>query len=84
MTLEQAMKANVRIVPGQKIRTVGGWRRYDRVLKDGAEIGRIQTQRGGDRLEVVTVSGNLYSLGYNIDWLVGGKDGLYGLNSTAA
>ena len=41
MTLLQAIRANVRIAPGQKIRTFGGWYRHDRVLQNGCEIGRI-------------------------------------------
>ena len=36
MTLQQALRANVRIEPGQKIRTFGGWCRHDRVLPKGA------------------------------------------------
>lgn len=84
MTLLQALRANVRIEPGPKIRTFGGWCRHDRVLLNGAEIGRIQTRRGRNRIEVITVAGNVYTMGYDVEWLVGQGDDAYDLNSTAA
>jgi hypothetical protein len=84
MTLLQALRANVRIEPGPKIRTFGGWCRHDRVLLNGTEIGRIQTRRGRNRIEVITVAGNVYTMGYDVEWLVGQGDDAYGLNSTAA
>ena len=84
MTLQQAIQANVRIEPGQKIRTFGGWCRHDRVLRNGCEIGRIQTRRGRGRLEVVTITGNVYTLGYNVAWLMQQGETDYGANSSAA
>jgi len=84
MTLQQALQAKVRIEPGQKIRTFGGWCRHDRVLLNGAEIGRIQTRRGRSRIEVITIADNVYTMGYDIEWLVEQGDDSYGLNSTAA
>ncbi|HEY9232841.1 MAG TPA: hypothetical protein VIS78_11865 [Blastocatellia bacterium] len=84
MTLQQALRANVRIEPGPKIRTFGGWCRHDRVLLNGEEIGRIQTRRGRSRIEVITVAGNVYTMGYDVEWLVEQGDDAYGLNSTAA
>ena len=84
MTLQQAIQANVRIEPGQRIRTFGGWCRHDRVLQNGCEIGRIQTRRGRGRLEVVTIIGNVYTLGYDVDWLMQQGETDYGANSSAA
>ena len=84
MTLLQAIRANVRIAPGQKIRTFGGWCRHDRVLLNGEEIGRIQTRRGRNRIEVITIADNVYTMGYDIEWLVEQGSDSYGLNSTAA
>ena len=84
MTLQQAIQANVRIEPGQKIQTFGGWCRRDRVLLNGYEIGRIQTRRGRDRIEVITITGNVFTLGYDVDWLVRQGENDYGANSSAA
>ncbi|MCI0488542.1 MAG: hypothetical protein L0229_18290 [Blastocatellia bacterium] len=70
MTLQQAIKANVRIEHGHRITTLRGWCRHDRVLLDGREIGRIRTRRAKDRIEITTLSGNLYTTGYDIDWLI--------------
>jgi hypothetical protein len=84
MTLQQALWANVRIEPGQKVNTFNGWCRHDRVLIGGSEIGRIQTRRARGRSEVTTVKGNLYIMGYNVDWLVQQEGRGYGANSTAA
>jgi hypothetical protein len=70
MTLQQAIGANVTIKPGRKIRTLGGWCRQDKVLLDGLEIGKIQTRRGKTRTEILTVAGNVYVIGYDVDWLV--------------
>lgn len=70
MTLQQAMKANIRIVPGHKHASFGGWCRHDRVLLDGSEIGKIQTRRAEDRKEFLTINGNLCTDGYDVDWLV--------------
>jgi hypothetical protein len=70
MTLQQAIKANLTIAPGRKVRTFGGWCRHDTVLMDGHEIGRIQTRRAKDRTEFITLAGNIYVMGYDIDWLV--------------
>ena len=58
--------------------------RHDRVLLNGEEIGRIQTRRGHSRIEVITIADNVYTMGYDIDWLVEQGDDAYGLNSTAA
>jgi hypothetical protein len=84
MTLQQAIQANVRIEPGQKIRTFGGWCRHDRVLRNGYEIGKIQTRRGRDRIEVITITGNVCTPGYDVDWLVQHGEIDYGANSSAA
>lgn len=70
MTLQQAIEANVRIKPGQKVTTFSGWCRHDKVLLDGREIGKIQTRRAKDRTEVITIAGNVYITGYDINWLV--------------
>jgi hypothetical protein len=70
MTLQQAIRANVKLEPGRKVRTLGGWCRQDRVLLDDLEIGRIQTRRGRSRTEILTIAGNVYVLGYDVDWLV--------------
>lgn len=70
MTLQQAIRANVRIEPGRKVKTLGGWCRQDRVLLDDLEIGKIQTRRGKSRTEILTIAGNIYVLGYDVDWLV--------------
>ncbi|HKV42813.1 MAG TPA: hypothetical protein VJX67_26680 [Blastocatellia bacterium] len=70
MTLQQAIREKLSIAPGQKIRTFGGWCRHDKVLLDGHEIGRIQTRRAKDRTEFITVTGNAYVVGYDVDWLV--------------
>ena len=84
MTLQQAIQANVRIEPGRKIRTFGGWCRHDRVLMNGYEIGKIQTRRGRNRTEVITSSGNVFTLGHDVDWLVRQGEIDYGANSSAA
>jgi hypothetical protein len=70
MTLQQAIRANVTLRPGQKIKTLGGWCRQDKVLLDGLVIGQIQTRRSKTRTEILTIAGNVYVLGYDVDWLV--------------
>src|SRR5262249_62000714 len=70
MTIQQAIRARLRIEPGRKVRTFGGWCRRDRVLLDGYEIGKIQTRRGGRRTEVVTIAASGFVPGHNVDWLV--------------
>ncbi|MGH9762606.1 MAG: hypothetical protein ACREDR_09630 [Blastocatellia bacterium] len=70
MTIQEAIRANLRIAPGRKVRTFGGWCRHDKVLLDGHEIGRIQTRRASNRTEFITVAGNAYVPGYDVDWLV--------------
>ena len=70
MTLLQAMINKVRIKPGPKVVTMGGWCRHDKVLLDGHEIGRIQTRRGRGRTEILTIADNVYVLGHDVDWLV--------------
>jgi hypothetical protein len=84
MTLQQALEANVRIEPGRKVRTLGGWCRRDKVLLGGYEVGRIQTRRARGRTETITIKGNLYMIGYDVDWLVGEERIDYGANSSAA
>ena len=84
MTLQQAIQANVRIEPGQRIRTFGGWSRHDRVLLNGCEIGKIQTRRRRDRIEVLTITGNIFTPGYDVDWLVRQGENDYGANPSAA
>lgn len=70
MTIQQAIKARLRIEPGRKVNTFGGWCRRDRVLLDGYEIGKIQTRRAPSRTEVVTIAASGFVPGHNIDWLV--------------
>ena len=70
MTIQQAIRARLRIEPGRKVRTFGGWCRRDRVLLDGYEIGKIQTRRGRSRTEVVTIAASGFVPGHNVDWLV--------------
>jgi hypothetical protein len=70
MTIQQAMRARLRIEPGRKVNTFGGWCRRDRVLLDGYEIGKIQTRRARSRTEVVTIALSGFVPGHNVDWLV--------------
>lgn len=70
MTLRQAINAKVQIAPGQRVVVFGGWFRHDRVLLNGCEIGRIRTRRAKDRIEITTILGNLYTIGYDVDWLI--------------
>ena len=84
MTLQQALQANVRIEPGQKVRTFSGWCRRDKVLLGGYEVGRIQTRRARGRTEIITIKDNLYMIGYDVDWLVRQESEGYGINSSAA
>jgi hypothetical protein len=72
VTLKQALDANVKIEPGHKVKTFGGWCRRDLVTIGGNVIGGIQTRRGrGGRAEVITFAGDSFLKGYNVDWLVG-------------
>ena len=64
------MRTNVRIEPGRRVRTFGGWCRRDRVMLDGCEIGRIQIRRGRSRTEVMTIGAAGFVPGHNVDWLV--------------
>lgn len=70
MTIQQAIRARLRIEPGRKVNTFGGWCRRDRVLLDGYEIGKIQTRRAPSRTEVLTIAASGFVPGHNIDWLV--------------
>ena len=70
MTLQQAIQANLRIKPGHKILTLGGWCRHDRIMLDGHEIGKIQTRRARARTEILTIAGNVYVKGHDVDWLI--------------
>ena len=70
MTIQQAIWARLRIEPGRKVRTFGGWCRRDRVLLDGYEIGKIQTRRAPTRTEIVTIAAGGFVPGHNVDWLV--------------
>jgi hypothetical protein len=70
MTIQQAMRARLRIEPGRKVNTFGGWCRRDRVLLDGYEIGKIQTRRAKSRTEIVTIASGGFIPGHNVDWLV--------------
>ena len=70
MTIQQAMWARLRIEPGRKVRTFGGWCRRDRVLLDGFEIGKIQTRRAPSRTEILTIAAGGFVPGHNVDWLV--------------
>jgi len=84
MTLQQALQANIKIEPGQKVRTFSGWCRRDKVLVGGYEVGRIQTRRARGRTEVITIKDNLYMIGYDVGWLVRQESEEYGINSSAA
>jgi hypothetical protein len=84
MTLQQALQSKLRIMPGRKVRTMGGWCRHDRVILDGHEIGKIQTRRGRGRTEILTISGNVYVMGHDIDWLVNHEVTNDGFDSAAA
>jgi len=76
MTLKQALDANVKIEPGHKVKTFGGWCRRDLVTIGGNVIGGIQTRRGrGGRAEVITFAGDSFLNGYNVEWLVGRSGG---------
>jgi len=70
MTIKQAKRARLRIEPGRKVNTFGGWCRRDRVILDGYEIGKIQTRRARSNTEVVTIASSGFVPGHNIDWLV--------------
>lgn|SRR5689334_1174543 len=70
MTIQQAIRARLRIEPGRKVRTFGGWCRRDRVMLDGFEIGKIQTRRARSRTEIVTIAASGFVPGHNIDWLL--------------
>ena len=74
MTIEQAIRARLRIEPGRRVRTFGGWCRRDRVLLDGYEIGKIQTRRARNRTEIVTMAASGFVPGHNVDWLVAMAD----------
>lgn len=88
MTLREAIDARVRIRPGRRVRTFGGWCRHDRVLVEGREIGRIQTRRGRTRTEILTIAGDSFVLGYDVAWLVNRAHaptgGRYGCDSATA
>ena len=70
MTIQQAIRARLRIEPGRKVRTFGGWCRRDRVLLDGYEIGKIQTRRAPTRTEILTIAASGFVPGHNVDWLL--------------
>lgn len=70
MTIQQAIRARLRIEPGRKVSTFGGWCRRDRVLLDGYEIGKIQTRRARSRSEILTLAASGFVPGHNVDWLV--------------
>ena len=70
MTLRQAIDAKLRIRPGRKVKTFGGWCRRDQVLLNGEEIGRVQVRKGRSGTEITTIAGDSFISGYQIDWLV--------------
>lgn len=70
MTIQQAIRARLRLEPGRTVRTFGGWCRRDRVLLDGYEIGKIQTRRAKSRTEILTIAASGFVPGHNVDWLV--------------
>ena len=76
MTIQQAMRARLRIEPGRKVNTFGGWCRRDKVLLDGYEIGKIQTRRARSRTEIVTIASSGFVPGHNVDWLIAQADAL--------
>lgn len=76
MTIQQAIRARLRIEPGRRVRTFGGWCRRDRVLLDGYEIGKIQTRRAPSRTEILTIAASGFVPGHNIDWLMAQAAGL--------
>lgn len=70
MTMQQAIRVRLRIEPGRRVITFGGWCRRDRVLLDGHEIGKIQTRRARSRTEILTIGSSGFVPGHNVDWLV--------------
>ncbi len=70
MTIQQAIRARLTVVPGRRVRTFGGWCRRDRVLLDGYEIGKIQTRRARSRTEILTIASSGFVPGHDVDWLV--------------
>lgn len=70
MTIQQAIRARLRIEPGRRVNTFGGWCRRDRVMLDGYEIGKIQTRRAPSRTEVLTIAASGFVPGHNVEWLV--------------
>jgi len=74
MTIQQAIRVRLRIEPGRRVRTFGGWCRRDRVLLDGYEIGKIQTRRARSRTEILTIAASGFVPGHNIDWLMAQAD----------
>jgi len=74
MTIQQAIRVRLRIEPGRRVRTFGGWCRRDRVLLDGYEIGKIQTRRAPSRTEILTIAASGFVPGHNVDWLMAQAD----------
>jgi hypothetical protein len=74
MTMVQAIRVRLRIEPGRRVRTFGGWCRRDRVLLDGYEIGKIQTRRAQSRTEILTIGSSGFVPGHNVDWLLAQAD----------
>ena len=70
MTMQQAMRARLRIEPGRRVMTFGGWCRRDKVLLEGYEIGRIQTRRARSRTEILTIASSGFVPGHNVEWLM--------------
>ena len=70
MTMQQAIRVRLRIKPGRRVITFGGWCRRDQVLLDGHEIGKIQTRRARNRTEILTIGSSGFVPGHNVDWLI--------------
>jgi hypothetical protein len=70
MTLKQAIRCSLKIEPGNRINTLSGWVRADRIFLGGIEIGCIQTRRAMRRTESLTIARLGQVRGYDIDWLV--------------
>jgi hypothetical protein len=70
------MGDEIKVVPGQRIRTFGGWYRHDVVTLNGREIGRIQTRRRNGRFSTLTAGlGSTCVLGSDVAWLVAQAQG---------
>ena len=71
MSDQEVMAADLKVIPGQRVRTFGGWYRQDVVTLGGREIGRIQVRRRNGRISSLTLGpGTTCVLGSDVAWLV--------------